>query len=201
MTASHCPRIALDIAPNYRAFFNTLLAFGFDVKTVSGATMGDLLVNTIGIAPDFIENEVQTIFHDGKAVDDIDGHCLHADSTVALSAAMPGVFGAAFRKRGRFAAMRQSVSCGHSPEGETARPITVTVKCFNRVAEKLAPDLFSKGIWISAAHLCRFWHNRQELSEKGCRNIRINGEVSSPAKLCQHLNALDKSPVELTVSF
>lgn len=193
-------QLILELDPTYLPVFNTLLALGFEVDALSGTRVGELLQNALGIGPDFIEDEIQTVFVNGKATDDVEGHCLYEPATIALSAAMPGVFGAAFRKKGHFAAMRQSVSCTAAPAGDTSQPITVTVKCFNKVAEKLAPGLLNQGVRISSTAFLRFWQHHRQPGERECRAIRVDGVDMASERLPRFLEGLNGAPVQLVIT-
>jgi hypothetical protein len=66
----------------------------------AGYTVREVLCGHLGVDPNFLERHIQTIFHDGKAVDDLDSEAVKDGSTLALSAAMPGLAGAILRRQG-----------------------------------------------------------------------------------------------------
>ena len=91
------------------AFF-PLLALGFTVKTKVGVSVQELLCRQLGLSADYIDNRLQTIFLDGKAVDNVKTAVIRQGSTLALSAAMPGLAGATLRRGGAYASMRHKIT-------------------------------------------------------------------------------------------
>ena len=90
--------------------FSPVLAKGFVVKIQVGCTVRELVCDQFGLSVDYLENRIQTIFLDGKAVDNVNTAVVRQDSTLALSAAMPGLAGATLRRGGFFAAMRSQIT-------------------------------------------------------------------------------------------
>jgi len=131
-----------------------LFSGGVGVDVVSGCTVRELLCGQLGIAPDYVEGRLQTVFLNGKPVDDIDAARAGAGDMLALSAAMPGLVGATMRRGGRYAVLRQEISytgeadCHLNPE-----PICLTLKLFNLIASELAPVLLQRGVWIDGDRL------------------------------------------------
>jgi hypothetical protein len=56
-----------------------------------------VLCDQFQVETDYLENRIKTIFLDGKPVDDEDKAVLKNGSTLALSAAMPGLVDSTFR--------------------------------------------------------------------------------------------------------
>lgn len=135
-----------------------LFSGGVGVDVVAGCTVRELLCGQLGIAPDYVEGRLQTVFLNGKPVDDIDAARAVAGDMLALSAAMPGLVGATMRRGGRYAVFRQGITytgeadCHLNPE-----PICLILKLFNLIASELAPVLLQRGVWIDgdrlAAHM------------------------------------------------
>ena len=68
--------------------FFPLLQKGFAVKTQAGNSIKNLLCDQFGVDAGYLEDRIQTIFLDGKPVDDAETAIVKSGSTVALSAAM-----------------------------------------------------------------------------------------------------------------
>jgi hypothetical protein len=116
-----------------------LLGFGIYFHTPAQITLNSFLREFLALDQDYIDNRIQTMFMDGKPVDDPEKTLIKKDCEIGLSAAMPGVFGAAFRKQGiysglrrqtgddekkpEYAIMAQSISHGPipRPQAETGR--------------------------------------------------------------------------------
>lgn len=131
-----------------------LFSGGVGVDVVSGCTVRELLCGQLGITPDYLEGRLQTVFLNGKPVDDVDAARAGAGDMLALSAAMPGLVGATMRRGGRYAVLRQEISyTGEADCLLNAEPICLTLKLFNLIASELAPVLFQRGVWIDGDRL------------------------------------------------
>ena len=126
-----------------------VLSGGVGVDVVAGCTVRGLLCDQLAIGPDYVEGRIQTVFLNGKPVDDIDAARVGERCTLALSAAMPGLVGATMRRGGRYAVLRKDIS--HTGEADCPlepEPICLTLKLFNLIAAELAPVLLKRGVWI-----------------------------------------------------
>jgi hypothetical protein len=106
---------------------------GIRVRAAAGASVRHFLVDGLGVDPEYVRTRITTVFLDGSVVDDLDAARLHEGSRLALSAAMPGLVGATFRKGGYYAAMRATITLAPEPGPATADgPVVhVSVKLFN----------------------------------------------------------------------
>jgi hypothetical protein len=132
----------------YSPFF-PLLQQGFLVKAQIGRSIKNLLCEQFEVKDNYLTNRINTIFLDGKPVDDADTAIVRDGSTLALSAAMPGLVGATFRRSGILAGFRSSIT--HQREDETAEKHNmgmVKIKLFNLVVGELGPIFLKKGIWV-----------------------------------------------------
>jgi hypothetical protein len=136
--------------------------------------MHDFLAKELGIEDGYIKNRIQTIFLNGKAVDNIETTGLSGGDTLSLSAAMPGLVGATFRRGGRYAAMRQSVS--HSDKGTSIQAKTriIILKLFNLVTKEIGPRLLERGIRIQGSDLILLLKNQPENFWQGCK-VAVDG--------------------------
>lgn len=102
----------------------------------------DLCLTDEGIA------KIQTIFWQGKPVDDIGSCTVRHGGVLALSAALPGLVGACLRRDGFWSGLRDSIS--HQDEDELkgiSRGI-ITVKLFNFMLAEVGPLLLERGILV-----------------------------------------------------
>src|SRR5512132_3164504 len=74
---------------------DALFQQGVVVPITGSRSVSDFLVLDLGIDPAYIRDTVATVFVDSMVVDDLDRAMLHPGSTLTLSAAMPGLVGAA----------------------------------------------------------------------------------------------------------
>jgi len=132
--------------------FTSLLQEGVAVPVREGTPVLRFLTDQLGIDAQDVAERVTTVFLDGQVVDDLGAALLRDGSSLALSAALPGV-GATMRRNGAYAAMRATIS----RSSETASPPlaagavgTVRVKLFNLLIEELGPALLRHGIVLDA---------------------------------------------------
>jgi hypothetical protein len=168
--------------------FSALLSYGckFDVRT--GGRLLDLLIHQMGINERYLNEKVQTVFFNGKVVDDFSTEIVNDESVIALSAAMPGLVGAVFRKGGIFSSMRsdnvsyQQCNAVKNQEGQ------VTLKLFNLIASDLGPDFYKKGICINGKDFIRYVKSKQTMLETVCKQLVVDGknhEVRDLLFLCR----------------
>ncbi|UCH23925.1 MAG: hypothetical protein JSU83_12275 [Deltaproteobacteria bacterium] len=173
--------VGQDLMPS----FYRLLAKGFMVNVRGSFSIKELLCQQLGIPDDYLEERIQTIFLDGKAVDNVSSTIVKEGSTLALSAAMPGVVGAMLRKGGYYAAMRAQIS--HPKEDRTNNDQTgkVKLKLFNLTAKEIGPFFLDQGIWISGTDLENILSNYRSSFQTGCRLAELNKKKLTIDELCQ----------------
>ncbi|CAB5116676.1 hypothetical protein D3OALGA1CA_2307 [Olavius algarvensis associated proteobacterium Delta 3] len=153
---------------------NPIFGAGFWVKAAVGLSIRDVLCRQLGVADDYLDNRVQTLFLDGKPVDDVDRAIVPDGGVLTLSAAMPGLVGATFRKGGHLAPMRGSITC--AAEDETCElDGRVKIKLFNVVARELSPGFLGMGIIISGQPECQFFEGRSTKFWNGCQAAKLDG--------------------------
>jgi hypothetical protein len=165
-------RIKIVTAEDGLAPFLQLLQQGFTVEAQTGCSVDAFLTGQLGLAPDYAKNRIQTIFLNGKPVDDITTARVEAGATLSLSAAMPGLVGALLRKGGVLKSMRESISytCTAPSAPEDCQP--VKVKFFNLIARELGPAFLAHGIRVKGEDFAdlisspsdRFWSSIQSIS-------------------------------------
>ena len=111
-------------------------------------TVRAFLEECFNLSESFILSRVQTILLDSKVVDDMDTAWLRPGSRLALSAAMPGVVGAALRRDGLFARMREGIRCPAGCCPDDAAPFWMELRLYNAMIEELARPLLAYGFLI-----------------------------------------------------
>lgn len=164
------------------AFF-PLLALGFTVKSKVGVSVHELLCRQLGLSADYLDNRLQTIFLDGKAVDNVKTAVIRQDSALALSAAMPGLAGVTLRRGGAYATMRQKITHKKNAKNEIVKDGSIVLKLFNLVARDIGPMFLIQGIWISGKNLQDFFRKAPGHFWAGCRAAEIDGMHSEVEKL------------------
>lgn len=129
--------------------FIGLLQQGVTLPASTGCSVWSFLVDQIGIAPEYVQERISTIFLDGDVVDSLERAVVRDGSVLALSAAMPGVAGATLRKGGFYSAMRSTIT--HNADASAAASGaagagTVRVKLFNLLIPELGPVFLARGV-------------------------------------------------------
>ena len=185
------------VAQSRLSLIRLVFGYGIQFETPAGTRVSDFLQQALCTDADYIENRIQTLFMDGRAVDDPESEEIHNPCTLAVSAAMPGVFGAAFRKQGTYSGLRQHCSQIRQNQENSVkqgRIVAVTVKCFNQVAADLGDDLLEAGVVMDLKDFLDFWARQGSILEKDNPEVQINhtkihaGEVT--AALCQKTGTL-----------
>jgi hypothetical protein len=148
-------KLHLLVTPSALPLFTPLLEKGVVISGSTGCTLRNFLCTQLGIADDYLDQRIQTLFLNARPVDDVDKAVVTNGSTLALSAAMPGLLGATMRKGGRYAAFRKDISQEADACGICEAPGRVTVKMFNLVADEIGHQLFQTGVEISGDDLRR----------------------------------------------
>lgn len=194
--AGAAPAVSLLVTADSIDGFTTLLQSGIFIHVQHGETIGGLLGSLPGFTKEYIKDSVQTIFVDGLPADHLAQQFSKKDTVLAISAAMPGLAGAIFRKGGTHASLRTS-----SAEQVTPSPmettLTVRLKLFNVIAKERGIALLSNGCFIQSDSLKKFLNYRPPLAAS-IQNIEINGQKSSLDLLLQTLAA--KKKIALTIA-
>lgn len=146
--------LELLITPGKLPVFATVLQAGVNIAARPKETLGAFLDRLPGFTREYIVGEIQTIFLNGTAIDNLETPLEGDNPILALSAAMPGLAGAIFRKNSFHAALRTVITEHHSPA--TAQTI-VTLKLFNSIARDRGPALLAEGVSINSARLVTFF--------------------------------------------
>jgi hypothetical protein len=128
--------------------FLPLLQKGFWVKVRLGCSVESLLGEQLGLPPEFIQNRIKTIFLDGKPVDELRQTFIGDRSILALSAAMPGLAGAALRRGNPLGSFRGSVPPGENRPAPSLGEGFLGIRLFNLLIRELGPTLLARGIFL-----------------------------------------------------
>lgn len=133
----------------------TLIQKGCYVKVECGKTMRDILCRQFCISPEYVRVDIKVMFLDYSPVDDIDSAIIKDGATIALSAAMPGLVGAAMRKDG-LSWMRSSITYHEDDENSLEKPGLVQIKLFNQVMADLGASFLKRGVYVKSRYLLAF---------------------------------------------
>jgi hypothetical protein len=179
------PGLVLVVRPELMLAFHELLQKGIMVRAPIGSTLQSFLCESLGLDPQYVESRIQTIFLNGKAVDDPASAVIRDHAVIALSAAMPGLLGATLRKGGRYAKMRSEIS--HMNQSAVSpHEGKVLLKLFNLLPSEIGPLVLEKGVWVNGKDLKAFFENRLPLFLKDCREAILQGRKIEVGGLAEH---------------
>ena len=175
--------LRLVVRPNLLPSFCSLLQQGVGVISRMGLSVKAFLCDELGLSPEFLDKRVQTVFLDGKAVDDLESAFIRDGAVLALSAAMPGLLGATLRRGSYYAAMRGEISHRRESETVSGRPGVISVKLFNILVGEIGPALLSRGVRIAGTDLRDFLERQSARFWSDCLDAAVNGHVTDPKAL------------------
>ncbi len=147
------------------ADFTTLLQSGIGLQCIKNEPLGTFLLQLADFDTTYLSDTVQTIFLDGNAIDDFTTPLSEPCHTVALSAAMPGLAGAIFRKNSLFATLRTRGVTRKTTEKSNEK-VQVWLKLFNRIAIEKGAAFLKKGFFYPGRNLLDFFSVRPFLMNK-----------------------------------
>jgi hypothetical protein len=176
-----------------------LLQQGFTVRVQVGCSVRALLSQQLDISPELLEGRIKTIFLDGKPVDDMDSTIIKEGSTLALSAALPGLAGATLRRGGTFASLRSQITHPGDETPIAQREGFIVLKLFNLLMEELGPALLHRGVFIKKEVLKEFLRNLPKDFWAGCQVPKVDGEEVKVDELLERNWPEDKDLVLIRV--
>jgi hypothetical protein len=167
--------ISLTVEAGLIPAFSQLLQNGFWIKGYVGCSVKSFLCEQFGLAPEYLEKRIQTIFLDGDVVDDVEKATVEDGATLSLSAAMPGLAGAVLRKGGYYAAMRDQISFKGETTSASMQAGKILVKLFNMPLQELGPVFLEHGIQVESNKFKDVLKIRADDFERGCREVITDG--------------------------
>lgn len=156
--------------------FSIVLQQGFFVRARMGASLKSFLCDQFGISSRYLSNRIKTFFLNGKPVDDIETAIITDGSTLAMSAAMPGLVGAAFRSGGVLSPFRSSISFKNEDPGTVrAKNGSVRLKLFNLLVPEMGPVFLERGIWVDTCVLDALFKTREVDFQNAFRAVILDG--------------------------
>ncbi|MCF8104374.1 MAG: hypothetical protein K9K64_02725 [Desulfohalobiaceae bacterium] len=187
-------RYEFRIDPELTAEFFPLLRQGVYLPIMLGSTLQEILQCDLQIPEDYIQTRLQTIFLDNQPVDDLRKTVNTDHSSLSLSAAMPGLIGACFRRQGYYSQMRESISCASKPSlNQEKKKGVLKVKLYNFPARELGPGLLKQGVLLSGEESAVFFSDSlPEEVWKGFFRVESDGERAVPesqAAICRQVKS------------
>ena len=169
-------KLSFRLGPGQLSAFHQLLQGGIRLQVRVGGSVKDFLCTQFEISPEYVEKRIQTIFLDGKPVDDINKAVIKNGSTLALSAALPGLAGATLRRGGVLSSLRSPITY---PDDEKSIPLEegwVILKLFNILIKELGPIFLRKGIYITRDDFAGFCQSLPEKFWAWIQEPELNGQ-------------------------
>jgi hypothetical protein len=146
------------------------------VRCRVGVSIKALFCEQFGLTPEYVVERISTIFLDGKPVDDIESAIIKDGSSLALSAAMPGLVGATMRREGVYSSLRSSITYEEKYSNYQSKEGAVTIKLFNLLMKELGPLLLKRGIFVKSTELSAFLTKQPDNFWRGCKEMLLDGK-------------------------
>ncbi len=182
------PHLAFTVDETLVSCFYALLQQGVMVRCRTGCSVAAFLKDELKAGEETIE-KIQSIILDGKPVDDLEAAWIKDGSTLALSAAMPGLVGATLRRGGAYSSFRSAITYHETKEAYEPEDGVVKIKIFNLLMSGLGRDLLKGGVMVPAGAIRNFLEERSYDFWQGCRQILLDsapialGALRDPAWL------------------
>ena len=166
---------------NTISIFSIILQQGFKVNARVGCSLKSMLCDQFGVDPEYLSDRIQTIFLDGRPVDDVESTIIIDGATLALSAAMPGLVGATLRSGGPLSVFRSSIT-HRGEEGKSKIPAEgmITLKFFNLLVSEMGPAFLERGIWVENDIIKNFIEGKKADWETVFKSLRVDGRDIGP---------------------
>jgi hypothetical protein len=165
----------------------TLMHNGCYVKVECGKTMRDLLCEQFQIPHEYVRVDIKVIFLEYSPVDDIETAIIKDGTTLALSAAMPGLVGAAMRRDGDLTWMRSSITYHEGETDNIEGQGLIQIKLFNKVMADLGESFLRRGVYVKTKYLSEFLTRFTPDFWKEFGNISKNDETISSQELIRYV--------------
>jgi len=192
-TVQTYPTLDLTLPPEALPGFASLLQHGVLFALEKPTPLLSFLLTLPGFSATYIEENVQTIFINGVAADSLNRPMVDG-TTVALSAAMPGLAGAIFRRQGIHGSLRSKQLTDVPTEQSGAG--FVTLKFFNSIATDRVEDLLQRGILVTGKGLASFACMRGHLFAAQV-GLVLDGQEIDYERLLEQAEGLDLVLVQL----
>ncbi len=173
------PRLDLTIDRSLVQRFFLLLQQGVMLRTRVGCSVQVFLSEEIGAGQDTID-KIQSIFLDGRPVDDLSAAMIKDGTVLALSAAMPGLVGATLRRGGAYSSFRDTITYHEDSAHCVSVEGFVQIKVFNLLMDELGPGLLKRGVYVRSSALMTLLSEQSPDFWQGCLSALLDGNEVAP---------------------
>ncbi len=161
--SSHIPRLELRIPVDATKKYTTILQTGILEERNASTSIGDFLASLPGFTRQYVRERIETIFLNGLPVDDLETILSGPSPVLAISAAMPGLAGAIFRKNSFHAPLRTTAPAPLPVNAQPTEKIMIRLKMFNVIASEKGGALRQNGCVLPSNSVLRFIGYRPQL--------------------------------------
>jgi hypothetical protein len=175
--------IAFEVGTPLMHRFLLLLQHGFMVRCSTGCSVRKFLCEELGLNPEYVSEKIQTVFLDGRPVDDLEGATVKNGSRLSLSSAMPGLVGVTLKRGSILASFRKTITYVEESGTRKEAKGSIYMKLFNLVMKEMGHLFLERGIYVQSSILLDFIRNQNENFLTDCRGIKRNGVQVEAAAL------------------
>ena len=169
------PNLSFVLDDRQASSFFQILQRGFMLYALVGCTVESFLTDQIGLSRAYVRERIQSVFLDGKPVDDLNSAMIRDGSHLSLSAAMPGLVGATMRTGGIYSGFRSTITHHERDIPIVREKGCLHLKFFNLLMKELGSDMLKKGIYVQSSHLVDILSTESPEFWNGCKKITLNG--------------------------
>lgn len=192
--------LQLHFRKNILSAFFSLLQHGFYIEITAG-NIQDRLCRICDMSPVELRALIQTLFLNGKPVDDMEKASIQNGDCLALSAAMPGLVGATMRSGGVLAGFRHAISHRPQQARSDAPNGILTVKLFNLLIKEIGPRFLRQGILVELEDFRNLMRSLSEAGWRDCETAVLNHQSVSPDALADMVWPEGDGCMHLKVTF
>ncbi len=152
-----------------------MLQNGLNIQANVGCNLERFLCTVFNISIEYIKQQIQILFLNGKAVDDMESVVVRDGSSLALSSAMPGLAGTTLRRGGHLASLRSGITYQRKEETITPHKGRISIKFFNLLITELGLPLLFKGICVRGIDLAEMLKGLSRELSKSCTMVTVDG--------------------------
>jgi O-acetylhomoserine/O-acetylserine sulfhydrylase-like pyridoxal-dependent enzyme len=184
--------ISISIDHNMIAAFFYFLERGVKKEIAVGCDIKTMLSDQFNMSTDYIDNRIKTMFLEGRPVDDVNATIINNGATLALSAAMPGLAGATFRRSENIKASTKTIELKKKVKNHNLQKGIITIKLFNLILREFGPSFLESGVLVSKQELTEFLLRQENKIENACKFVKIN-KNNATIEALKHISVEDES--------
>jgi hypothetical protein len=148
---------------------------------------------------EYVGGRIKTVLLNGRPVDDLGSAMVDDGSTLALSAAMPGLVGATMRRDGLLAPFRNTIAHQELQTQGPAGDGWIVLKLFNLLIAELGPTFLERGIWIETEALEQLFQAKAAEVRRTCSVALLNGKEEKVDNLLERIQSGSHAWVKLKI--